>query len=71
MSGLKIWKKVFCPKLIMKEIDEPKSGFEGEMTRLMKVAIGGIEDLKQEVKNANQKIDVLTAQFSDMASMVI
>jgi len=69
----------------MEENDEPKSRFEGEMTRLMNVAISGITDLKtdvsdlkievselkQEVRKTNQKVDVLTAQFSDVASMVI
>jgi hypothetical protein len=44
----------------MEEKGTPPSRFESEMTRLMKVAIGGIEDLKQEVKKANQKIDILT-----------
>lgn len=69
----------------MEEKDEPKSRFEGEMTRLMNVAISGITDLKtevsdlktevsgltQEVKKTNQKVDVLSGQFSDVVSMVI
>lgn len=62
----------------MEEKDEPKSRFEGEMTRLMNLTIdkiGGLEKevsgLKQEVAQNSQKLDVLTAQFSDVASMVI
>jgi peptidoglycan hydrolase CwlO-like protein len=62
----------------MEEKDEPKSRFEGEMTRLMNVAISGITDLKaevseltREVKKTNQKVDVLSGQFSGVVSMVI
>ena len=62
----------------MNETDEPKIRFESEMTRMMNLVIekiGGLETkvsgLEKEVAKNSQKLDVLTGQFSDVASMVI
>ncbi len=55
----------------MVEKEKPENRFEGEMTRMMKVAINGIEDLKKELKNTNQKVDILLGQFNDVAVMTI
>ena len=59
--------------------------FESEMTRMMNLVInkiGGLDDkvsglensfsrLEKEVLKNSQKLDVLTAQFGDVTSMVI
>ena len=55
----------------MDEKEKPENRFEGEMTRMMKVAINGIEDLKKELKNTNQKVDIFLGQFNDVAVMTI
>ena len=55
----------------MDEKEKPENRFEGEMTRMMKVAINGIEDLKKELKNTNQKVDIFLGQFNDVAVMAI
>lgn len=41
------------------------------MTRLVDLAIDKIGGLEQEAAKITQKLDVLTAQFSDAASIVI
>lgn len=69
----------------MEEKETPKNRFESEMTRMMELVIlritgidsrlGNIEndvsELKQEVKSSNRKLDILSAQFNDVAVMAI